>query len=823
VVCLDQALDAEADPQEFAEVGAERTVICVRREPIWRDALAIAMVEQVVRHRLDVSAVARVDDREDEPAPLPEHARNRADRRGQTGDVHERHVAEDAVEAPIRERRQVLRVTVHIGDPALIVGFVSTRVTQHLLRHIDAGHGRAEVGEQPCILALAAREREHFPPRNVAHQFRESGIDETDTFRVKSAAVRVRDLVVCGQRVVGHLSLHIKWRAAPKDPPGSIGMTSALTTKPQPAGAIGIAHSSNPVQSRSGGRVAAVPFHIAIRELTTSGGDRLEPPVGGVVAIVGPNNSGKSALLRELHLALSVHPSQPRPHFKVLADLQVDKGGDAEDLIAWLEEHAYSQDRQGEPHYKRSNVDWAAQSSLLSWWAEGPGFATLTSFLTFLGQADGRLGQVGGSGQYDALNDRPGNPTQVLYANRDLEERLSEISREAFGTGITLNRYGQNLTLLWGEVQEEPPVYPTEDYLDQLRVLPGLGEQGDGVKSFLGTMLVMLTAAYPLMLLDEPEAFLHPPQAQLMGRKLREEVADGTQVFLATHSLDVVEGLLGPGGGNVTIARLTRSGDENRLSVLDPDAVELLWRDPLLRFSNVLEGLFHRGAVVCEGDADCRFYSAVLDEARTGGGLAPHDLLFTHCGGKHRVPTVVQALRAVDVPAAVIVDFDVLREANPFGDIIEALGGDAAAYEPLRQRVAAGLTARLQNPSRAFVKEEIHRVLDGSGVATISRDEADAVRAVLRTEDGWRAAKESGLAAIPRGQEHNDAEALLRDLQTIGLFVVDVGELEGWVPQVGNKGPRWVIEVLEQGLHADPQLAARSFIESVAAVVAEPA
>lgn len=70
--------------------------------------------------------------------------------------------------------------------------------------------------------------------------------------------------------------------------------------------------------------------------------------------------------------------------------------------------------------------------------------------------------------------------------------------------------------------------------------------------------------------------------------------------------------------------------------------------------------------VVCEADADCRFFAAVRD----GLSLDPaatrrSDLMFTHCGGKARLAVVIRALREVGVPVKAIADFDILSDEQP--------------------------------------------------------------------------------------------------------------------------------------------------------------
>jgi hypothetical protein len=113
-------------------------------------------------------------------------------------------MTDDAVEAPIRKRLQILRVTLRIRDPARIGGFVLTRVTEHLCRNVDTRHRGAKTCQQPRILALATRERQHLLARDASEQLREDGVDEPESLRIERAAVFNRDLVVSGMRRVPH-------------------------------------------------------------------------------------------------------------------------------------------------------------------------------------------------------------------------------------------------------------------------------------------------------------------------------------------------------------------------------------------------------------------------------------------------------------------------------------------------------------------------------------------------------------------------------------------------------------------------------------------
>ena len=50
------------------------------------------------------------------------------------------------------------------------------------------------------------------------------------------------------------------------------------------------------------------------------------------------------------------------------------------------------------------------------------------------------------------------------------------------------------------------------------------------------------------------------------------------------------------------------------------------------------------------------------------------DVLFTHCGGKKRLKTVISAMKALNVKIVTIADIDVLNEKAVFKDITDVLG-----------------------------------------------------------------------------------------------------------------------------------------------------
>jgi hypothetical protein len=355
-------------------------------------------------------------------------------------------------------------------------------------------------------------------------------------------------------------------------------------------------------------------------------------------------------------------------------------------------------------------------------------------------------------------------------------------------------------------------------YIHELEKLAPIQTQGDGMRSFLGILLYATVGHEAVLLIDEPEAFLHPPQARHLGDFLVSEGGSYQQLFVATHSGDVLRGMLASESSRVRVLRLRRAGDVNITRQLDNCQIAQVWGDPLLRYSNILDGLFHEKVVLCESDSDCRFYSAIMDalfEASTDEGRRP-DIMFTHCGGKARLPVVIKALRDLEVPISVVADFDVLNDEQPLRSIFEAVGGQWDSMSSDWQQVKSAVDGKKPELSTDEVRRDIESVLAGASAPMFPSAAKKEIQTILRRSSPWSTAKSVGIPFVPSGQPSQACQRLLDTLGAHGIFVVPVGELEGFAKSAGGHGPAWVAEVLKQDLASSPELEqARQFVREV--------
>jgi hypothetical protein len=538
-----------------------------------------------------------------------------------------------------------------------------------------------------------------------------------------------------------------------------------------------------------------------------------------VVVIVGPNNSGKSATLRAIRDKFAI-PLTPSP---VVKKMTLDRVGTTDDLLDWL--RSTTKEVEGSQNVAPSfqslgnNVPIASASA---WWSNAAGpLNFLAKFFCRLLSADERLQAANPPANIAITRDPPIHPIHFLLRNDSLEEKLSSQFKRAFGLDIVVHRNAGNQVPIY--VGSKPQPKPGQDrvsfdYIQELEKLTPIQAQGDGMRSFLGILLFTTVGNEPVMLVDEPEAFLHPPQARHLGNFLVSEGGSYQQLFVATHSGDVLRGLLSSSSSRVRVLRLRRSGDVNITRQLDNTQIARVWGDPLLRYSNILDGLFHERVVVCESDADCRFYSAIMDAIFDAGpeDKRKPDIMFTHCGGKDRLPLVIRSLRELEVPISVVTDFDVLNNEQPLRNILEASRGNWTSILADWQQVKSAVDGMKPELATDEVKKELVAVLAGASGPVFPSNAKKQIQAILRRSSPWSTAKSVGTQFLPSGQPNQACTRLLNTLEASGVFVVPVGELEGFAKSVGGHGPAWVAEVLKQNLASSPELVqARQFVSKI--------
>jgi hypothetical protein len=540
---------------------------------------------------------------------------------------------------------------------------------------------------------------------------------------------------------------------------------------------------------------------------------------GPMTVLVGPNNSGKSQTLRDLRdfalggpeealtLFKSVKVTMPskedfKSHFNVLPS----KDSPTNETVVGIGENLVKNHSMGGP------VGWS--KNLIEGSDLRQQRQSLGHFLISHLHARTRFELTDPQEAYDLEAEAPTHALQEFFHQRlKVQPQLRRAFAEAFGRDIALDwtamkRWYFKVGGEFGELSES-----LDGLRQQLRAGQLLKEQGDGYQSFTGILMAAIIFPDRALLLDEPEAFLHPKQARVLGRLLGLLSIDRpAQIIVSTHSSAFMWGVVS-GNGKTNVLRLNRSINNTRYTQVPASTVGDLTRTPLLSSQPVLDSLFHQGVVVCEGDADRAVYQFAAHQ--TLGGKGGEDLLFIHTNGKGAANTPVDLLKSAGAPIAVIVDIDILNASSPLDKIVKALTGTEIAVELEDRRAEVGKWVQ-QMPEEQFMK----KLLDGVNAwiasthtdARLSRKQLESTLKKMTSK--WEVVKQQGISYFT-GDQLAAVESLIEDLAKIGVFVVPCGELEQWIDTGESKGKEWNRKALEKLQTEGCPLGLKAFMQRV--------
>lgn len=529
-----------------------------------------------------------------------------------------------------------------------------------------------------------------------------------------------------------------------------------------------------------------------ISKLVLNNANEIHVNENDIVVFVGPNNAGKSQALKDIYeLCETKKPTV------VVKDIEIVKRGGKItkllDRIATVGDLGF---------YKSYTVlgHKFTNSSIIDYESDKYYGAVRPVFVAYLNTLN-RL-TICNPAPLIARKAAKSHPIHYAAFDRKYREWLGENFKKAFGKELIphiLN--GENIPLCIGDAVKFEKNFideqvRQEEYADVLDTYKQVQDQGDGIKSFTGILLYLMLDHYCTFLIDEPESFLHPPQANIMGRIIGEILKEKQQVFISTHSEEIIKGLLDVCPERVKIIRITRRDDINEFYCLENARFSQIWNDPLLKYSNIMTSLFHKDVVLCESDSDCKLYSIIENHIKQSEGKYS-ETLFIHCSGKHRMAKIVTALRALNINVKLVPDIDVINDKTVFKGIIEAFGIEWTTIESDYNNIVSNLHSSKEKIDRNNAKAIIEEVLEGKTSQFLSGKELKEIRSAISTVSKWDDIKKAGVVALPAGNATISYKNMEKVLEATGIYIVPVGELECFVKEVGGHGPEWVNSVLE--------------------------
>jgi ABC-type cobalamin/Fe3+-siderophores transport system ATPase subunit len=195
-----------------------------------------------------------------------------------------------------------------------------------------------------------------------------------------------------------------------------------------------------------------------IKQLTFSDGSTVELGKSDIALIVGPNNAGKSATLRAVRYKLSTHLASP-----ILSGVLIDREGDSNEVETWLESFTRKHDPNVPDPAFQGLGSGVHRSQINQYWNGQQPLQGLARFFCHLLTADERLQAANPAPNISFLHEPLSHPIHYLARDEQLEKRLSNHFKSAFGAALIVNRLAGNQVPL--HVGERPVPKPGQDRL----------------------------------------------------------------------------------------------------------------------------------------------------------------------------------------------------------------------------------------------------------------------------------------------------------------------------------------------------------------------
>lgn len=535
---------------------------------------------------------------------------------------------------------------------------------------------------------------------------------------------------------------------------------------------------------------------MKIENISLKGGTKIE--LGKFTVLVGPNNVGKSQTLKDIN---NIFNQGELAKSILVSNIEIEK-------LDTLDAYLNGLDIKDSIHNIGHNTVKGVRGNLIEgesfeihmpsitfqYKEKGPGalYGNIAKFKISYLDASTRLRVAQKTASFNPYTDFPQNLLQSVFSEKETEERLQIAFRETFDTDIKLDYSG--LTEFAFRVAKnfgEIPTDPREAY-HALSGFSLLDEQGDGYKSFVGVVLSLLLSKNRIVLLDEPEAFLHPAQARQLGRWIAEHSKNAPgQIIIATHNSNFLAGILSS-DQTVDIYRLNRKDDTTSFSQMKSEDTTSLVKSPLLSSQRVLDAIFHRGVIVCEADADRAIYQTVASKY-----LATQEYLFIHAHNKQTISVITNLLNKVSIPVCAIADIDVINDSCLI-DILNSIIGEAdiQLIHTLQKEIIRAVDSMEEMESLRILKEKIDEFSIQLGKQEHDLSGArGALNRLRKDASNWSSMKSKGIMGAPP-EAQDKIRQLIELVKRNNLFIVPVGELEKWMDLGVVQKNKWIIPAL---------------------------
>lgn len=571
----------------------------------------------------------------------------------------------------------------------------------------------------------------------------------------------------------------------------------------------------------------------------------LEP--GQVLALVGPNNSGKTHFLRQLLSQLyGGQVNEQSPHEGLITELELDwtlsEPHSIEDQLVTTAHNLWEfRDPNFFTHLPERFENAYGSYTVDDIRLIGKQMRTLGPFVEHYTRWDephsriveSEKQQLGRSttAAISLTQNESERAEAVTLFEEVFDETLSVYDLREGDVGFLLAEAPEGLSAATKGLDEETKKF--------MRESPKLWFQGSGMRNVFGLLARIISDDRSIVIMDEPEAFLHPNQAWKLGFVLARVCRESSkQLICATHDRHFIDGLAQGAQEQLRICRLDNESTSSGLSYTAYQVPSSFWstmRDKSrVRYSNVLECLFSNHVILVEGESDALFYQETLEFAAAKDpeiARILNELIFLPTSGNSEFAPMIRLVKEMGPHVSLIGDLDLIANEERFEATINSVTGHVPTHlKEARKKIEELFDKDLQsgeNDQDTLIRK-LRETLTTETISDSARslwtkhiDQLDKKRNDNRKNQLQRRIARRANLRTNDPAVKDLIQDLLCDLDAVGVFLVPWGELEHFDEELLKKGKQdWVRNALDAGVHKASR--AQNFASKVLDFIRQP-
>lgn len=329
------------------------------------------------------------------------------------------------------------------------------------------------------------------------------------------------------------------------------------------------------------------------------------------------------------------------------------------------------------------------------------------------------------------IDDPYSNIVHYLYSEREIFEKIANHIKETFNIEITFDNLEQGEKAI--RIKPEKILETFHSKQESAKFWrensPTLQNQGDGLKAYLKILFTLFNPSKEIIIIDEPETFLHPPQRRSLGKFIAENISDQKQIFISTHDSEFLRGII----INTTETKIFHLKNKN--TPPEYSTHEEKTESKKRSQSNnelILNAYFNKLTILCEAEDDRMVYQYASQKFFPAENV---DIHFVGLNGKTEVFANFKVLKDLKINVAAITDIDILHS----GEHVQFITDDKEKKELI-----------------------------------ILKNKLNALEIIQKT-----LLKKNGPGAIP--EQKNDIESAIEIMEKYKIYINPIGELEAFL------------------------------------------